>query len=199
MQAGSLMREIHDLTRNDSWIAERFAALPLIEQNRLEPWYRSAASHHPDLASTFEYAIGRLLDVEQVLVHGDFVPKNIFLVDGGLVILDWEVAHFGNAGYDVATFINHMLLKGFCFADRRAGFRALAERMWYAYATGGDAFVEQEAILQLGALMLARVDGKSKVEYLVGHPGADAARAFGRWILRTRPHSLGRVFEHYTV
>ena len=75
--------------------------------------------------------------------------------------------------------------------------------MWHAYATEGDpdanAFVEQEAILQLGALMLARVDGKSKVEYLVGHPAAEDARAFGRGLLRQRTTSLEGVFERYRL
>lgn len=200
-QAGRLMREIHDITRDDPSIAARFAAMPLLDQNRLEPWYRASAVHHPDLAPAIEYAIRRLLDVKSVLVHGDFVPKNILLVDGDIVIVDFEVAHFGNPGYDVATFINHMLLKGFRFAERRAGFLELAERMWRVYRASGEpddnAFVENEAVLQLGALMLARLDGKSKVEYLVGHVGADDARAFGRWVLRRRPASLARVFEQY--
>jgi len=45
--------------------------------------------------------------------------------------------------------------------------------------------------------MLARVDGKSKVEYLVGAPGADDARDFGRWLLRERPASISAVFRRY--
>jgi predicted TIM-barrel enzyme len=199
-QAGALLREIHDCTRDDPDVAARFVARPLLDQNRLDPWYRAAAAKHPDLAPIFEYAIERLLMVRRVLVHGDFVPKNIFLVDGSLVLLDLEVAHFGNPGYDIATFINHMLLKGFRFPERADDFCLLAEAMWDEYASPGDgdeALVEHEALLQLGALMLARIDGKSKVEYLVDHPAADDARRFGRWLLRSRPISLREVFGRF--
>jgi len=199
--AGRLLCEIHETTRNDPIVAERFAARPLLDQNRLDPWYRAAALHHPDLKAVFEYAIERLVTVTEVLVHGDFVPKNMFLVGDGLILLDYEVAHYGNAGYDTATFINHMLLKGYLFADRRHDFCQLAQVMWRCYGEGISnsrrAFVEQETLLQLGALMLARVDGKSKVEYLVGHPASEEARNFGRWLLWSRPASLSDVFAEY--
>jgi predicted TIM-barrel enzyme/aminoglycoside phosphotransferase (APT) family kinase protein len=200
-QAGRLLWSIHDCTRDDPVVEARFVARPLLDQNRLDPWYRAAARANPDVHDAIESAGERLVAVSRVLVHGDFVPKNIFLVDGGLLLLDYEVAHYGNPGYDVATFVNHMLLKGFRSAEHREGFRALAAAFWDAYRERLEPeeleLVEQEALLQLGALMLARVDGKSKVEYLVASPGADEARAFGRWLLRARPASLATVFHRY--
>lgn len=200
-QAGRLLRLIHDATRDDPAVAERFKPHPLLDQNRLDPWYRAAARAHPDLGDAIEYAIERLLNVSRVLVHGDFVPKNMFLLDDGLLLLDFEVVHFGNPGYDVATFINHMLLKGLRGPEHRRGFVELAETFWSAYADGLAEkeleLAEQEALLQLGALMLARVDGKSKVEYLVDQPGAAEARKLGRHLLRTRPNSLTAVFHAY--
>jgi hypothetical protein len=54
-------------------------------------------------------------------------------------------------------------------------------------------------VLQLGALMLARIDGKSPVEYLVDHPGAEEGREIGRWLLRTRPARLREVFLRYAA
>jgi predicted TIM-barrel enzyme/aminoglycoside phosphotransferase (APT) family kinase protein len=198
-QAGRLLRAIHDATRDDPLAAARFAAQPLLDQNRLDPWYRAAATKHHDLSDVMEYAIERLLQVRRVLVHGDFVPKNMFLVDDGILLLDYEVVHFGNPGYDTATFVNHMLLKAFRFPDSRAGFIGMARGFWDAYREGLPEveleLMEQEALLQLGALMLCRVDGKSKVEYLVDHPGADEARETARWLLRARPASMGEVLR----
>ncbi|MGH2950056.1 MAG: phosphotransferase family protein, partial [Solirubrobacteraceae bacterium] len=200
-QAGRLLRAIHDVTRDDPLAAERFVARPLLYQNRLDPWYRAAARHHPDLAPVVEYAIERLLAVTRVLVHGDYVPKNMFLLPDGLLLLDYEVVHYGNPGYDVATFVNHMLLKGFRFPELGEAFAGMAETFWRAYAGGLRSrereLVEEEAMLQLGALMLARVDGKSKVEYLVGHPGAGLARELARWLLRTRPGGLAAVLRRF--
>ncbi len=77
----------------------------------------------------------------------------------------------------------------------------MAGEMWRAYADGLEprhrAFVEQEALIQLGGLMLTRVDGKSKVEYLVGTEGAGQALAFGRSLLRERPGSIDQVLRRY--
>lgn len=200
-QAGRLLREIHDCTRDDEAVAERFGALPLLDQTRLDPWYRAAAARHSDLAATMDYAIERVLTVRRVLVHGDFVPKNMLLLDRGLLLLDYEVVHYGNPGYDVATFINHMLLKGLRFGEWRTGFVELARAFWSTYAGGLAArdreLAEQETVVQLGALMLARIDGKSKVEYLVDHPGAEAARTYARYVLRTRPGGIEEALDAY--
>ena len=200
-QAGDLLSQIHAVTLDDASAASRFVARPLLDQNRLDPWYRAAAAVHPDLHDVFEYAIERLLVIRRVLVHGDYVPKNMLMSERGILILDWEVVHFGNPGYDVATFINHMLLKGVRTDGSRGGFVRMAEAFWRAYRAGVPAedvgLIEQEALLQLGALMLARVDGKSKVEYLSDEGEVGDARAFGRWLLRARPSSLSEVFTRY--
>jgi predicted TIM-barrel enzyme/aminoglycoside phosphotransferase (APT) family kinase protein len=201
-QAGALLADIHNVTRDDPGLRQRFSVEPLLTQNRLDPWYRAAARAHPDLGPVFEYAISRLLAVQQVLVHGDFVPKNLFLLPGELLVVDFEVVHFGNPGYDVATFVNHMMLKGFALPEHRPGFGRMAATMWSSYRAlwSGDAtLVEQEALLQLGALMLARVDGKSKVEYLIGAAHVAEARDFGRWLLRNRPSSLEAVLHRYVA
>jgi predicted TIM-barrel enzyme/tRNA A-37 threonylcarbamoyl transferase component Bud32 len=200
-QAGLLLRQIHDATRDDPIVARRFVAQPLITQNRLDPWYRFAAKSNPDVADTIEYAISRLLDVRRVLVHGDFVPKNMFLLEHGVLVLDFEVAHFGNPGYDVATFLNHMLLKGFRAEEHHLGFADLAMAFWQAYSDQLGAaeleLVETETPLQLGALILARVDGKSRVEYLTDNESIERARSFGRSVLRRRFSGIEEVLGLY--
>ena len=128
-QAGELLRSIHEATLDDPFVARRFTAGELLRQNRLDPWFRFAAGAHPDLELAFDYAIERLVDVRRVLVHGDYVPKNMFLLDDGLLLLDYEVVHFGNPGYDVATFVNHMLLKGFARPQNRLRLRRARRRL----------------------------------------------------------------------
>jgi hypothetical protein len=45
--------------------------------------------------------------------------------------------------------------------------------------------------------MLARVDGKSPVEYLVGHPGGERARRFGRTWLAQPAGSLTSLLDAF--
>ena len=50
----------------------------------------------------------------------------------------------------------------------------------------------------LPGLMLARVDGKSPVEYLVGHPGSEVVRTFARErACCTPPDSLADVLDAF--
>jgi aminoglycoside phosphotransferase (APT) family kinase protein len=123
----------------------------------------------PICAPRIETAIEPLLSVRRCLVHGDYSPKNLLLLpDGRIWVLDCEVAHFGNPAFDIAFCTNHLLLKSIHLKSpahlREAG------RLWRSYwtqvALPDGAERERDAVRTLAMLMLARVDGKSPVEYL---------------------------------
>ena len=90
------------------------------------------------------------------------------------MILDFEVAFFGHAAFDVATLINHFLLKGFMHHKKWRPFMMMADNFWQTYRnTAASELVQSTNAIGghlLGALMLARVDGKSPAEYLLPHP-----------------------------
>ena len=48
---------------------------------------------------------------EKALVHGDFSPKNILADGGDVVLLDCEVAHWGDPRFDLAFCLSHLSLK----------------------------------------------------------------------------------------
>src|SRR5712691_7894425 len=106
---------------------------------------------------------------KRVLVHGDFSPKNILQGASGPVILDAECAWFGDPAFDVAFVLNHLLLKGAWRLQWRARYLDLFRALERAY----NAHVDWEPTTALAAriaallpgLMLARIDGKSPVEY----------------------------------
>ena len=86
------------------------------------------------------------------------------------MFLDAECAWFGDPAFDLAFCLNHLLLK--CLWNRAAAPRLLAafETLADVYRSGvtweaRDAMESRTAAL-LPALLLARVDGKSPVEYL---------------------------------
>ena len=58
--------------------------------------------------------------------------------------------------------------------------------------TAGAAPVDFESMTlrHLGALMLARIDGKSPVEYIRDEPTKGHARRFAKWLMLEGMHSL---------
>jgi 5-methylthioribose kinase len=145
--------------------------------------------------------------LERTLVLGDFSPKNILVHKQGLIMLDFECAHAGDPAFDLGFFLSHLLLKTIRAAPHDAALAArlakLVPYFWDAYRDrrhldeAASAALDDRAVLHAAACCLARVDGKSPVEYL-DETGQAVARAFGREALRSRPphwNSLRMILE----
>ena len=105
------------------------------------------------------------------LVHGDYSPKNVLVRDGRLVLLDHEVIHFGDPTFDLGFSLAHFLSKARHLPAHRADFRAAAARYWTVYRDTLEAApwadgLEARAVRQTLGCMLARVAGRSPLEYL---------------------------------
>lgn len=194
--AGTLLRRIHDTVTLD---VDEIAVLhdpAMLVPLRIDPYYRRAAAKNPAVASKVLAAAARLTREPRALVLGDFVPKNILVrPDGTLTIIDFEVAHLGDPAYDVASCLNHLLLKAIAFRDLRTGLTGLARVFWNAYGGEEAAVDEPGTLLQLGALHLARVDGLSPVEYLDDASRA-TARAVAHAVLRNDLATVGETIAH---
>jgi hypothetical protein len=86
------------------------------------------------------------------------------------VLLDAECAWFGDPAFDLAFCLNHFLLKAAHLpAHRQAlmdSFRALLQAYWPHVRWEPVAPLEARVATLLPGLALARIDGKSPVEYL---------------------------------
>lgn len=137
---------------------------------RLEPYLSFTARKHPDLTPRLNELVTSLYDADAVLVHGDVSPKNILFRDDNPIILDAECATMGDPSFDLAFCLNHLLLKALHLPASRKALLASVLRFWFTYAPLVDwedvAGLEARVTALLPALMLARVDGKSPVEYL---------------------------------
>ena len=109
--AGGLLGRIHARSAHDPEARDRFRTVANFEQLRIEPYLLATARRHPQLKPAFEEEAARLRAARSVLAHGDFSPKNILVRPGRLVILDCEVAWYGDAAFDVAFLLNHLFLK----------------------------------------------------------------------------------------
>ncbi len=167
---GRSLALIHAQTAGDRAIAELFATDAVFRAIRLEPYFEATARRHPAMASPLLALSASTLATKVALVHGDVSPKNILAGPHGSVFLDAECAWFGDPAFDLAFCLNHLLLK--CLWNRAAARRLIEafERLAGAYREGvsweSPAAVEERTARLLAALMLARVDGKSPVEYL---------------------------------
>lgn len=140
------------------------------EDLRLEPYLAFTATVHPDRKEQFAALMESQRSNQQVLIHGDISPKNIIFRERGPVFLDAECATAGDPSFDVAFCLNHLLLKAFHMPDRASELMRAVRDLWAAYVRHvcweKPAELEGRVIALLPALMLARVDGKSPVEYL---------------------------------
>ena len=177
---------------------QHFAGLELFDQLRLDPYYRFTATRHPDLKRFFDTVIEQSRTQLVALTHGDWSPKN-FLVNPGsrLFSIDYEVLHFGDPSFDVAFLLNHFLLKGWHRASSRAHYAGLGLVYWEELKRllpVGYEWLEAATIRHLGCLQLARVDGKSPVEYL--RPAEQLqVRRFARDLIQNPPAKIAEVFE----
>jgi aminoglycoside phosphotransferase (APT) family kinase protein len=171
---------IHAKSAGDPTIPEAFANDETFEAIRIEPYLRATGRAHPTLAARFDELAERTLSSKIALVHGDVSPKNILRGPKGPVFLDAECAWFGDPAFDLAFCLNHLLLKGARRGVSRAPYIRAFESLTQAYFAEcvweDAAAAEARAAALLPALFLARIDGKSPVEYLTHGDEKDAVR-----------------------
>ncbi len=171
---------IHARSSADPGVREAFANDGTFEAIRIEPYLRATGRAHPALARRFEALARTTLSTKRALVHDDVSPKNILHSPLGPVFLDAECAWFGDPAFDLAFCLNHLLLKGAREGADRARYGAAFSALAGAYVAGVDwesaDGLEARAAALLPALFLARVDGKSPVEYLTRESERAAVR-----------------------
>jgi aminoglycoside phosphotransferase (APT) family kinase protein len=186
---GDTLGRIHAATASDPAIAARFANDAIFDAIRLEPYLVATGRAHRDLSDRFAALVDMTRAHKRALVHGDFSPKNILLGPQGPVILDAECATFGDPAFDLAFVENHLLLKGAWQPQWRERYVDAFFALENTYAAHVNwepsaALAARTAAL-LPGLLLARVDGKSPVEYLASDAAKDEVRTFARALLIT--------------
>lgn len=194
--AGMLAAIIRVSRRHVEWQI-RFGDQTVFDELRLDPYYRSTATRHPDLRSFFDDLITECSGRRESLVHGDWSPKNFLVAGGGAVMaIDFEVIHYGNPAFDAAFLLNHLLLKSFFKPAWAELYRVAAEQFWstlFAEVPSMN-WLEASTIRQLGGLLLARIDGKSPVEYIRSETTQNAIRGFAKQLIHEPPGSVAEVF-----
>jgi aminoglycoside phosphotransferase (APT) family kinase protein len=196
-QVGTLLGTLHAGTAKSNAIAQQFANDEIFYAIRLEPYLVATAKVHRDCASQLAALVEVTRNTKLALVHGDVSPKNILAGSRGPVLLDAECAWYGDPAFDLAFCLNHLLLKCIWVPGHTAAlhdsFAALAAAYLRAVNWEPAATIEARTARLLPALFLARIDGKSPIEYITEECDKNKVRRVARQLLLHPVHALSEV------
>ena len=196
-EAGRLLAQMINGSRSDPAFGEKFSDTTVFDQLRVDPYYRTTARRHPELQPELDELARTALAVKVGLVHGDYSPKNMLVAGGKIFLIDFECVHWGDPAFDAGFLVNHLLLKMFHQPHFISHYHAALMDFWNTLATGLGAEMnynfKRRTLRHLGGLMLARIDGKSPVEYIRDDPTKDRVRGVAKRILVERPEELSEV------
>jgi 5-methylthioribose kinase len=186
---------IHNAGSAPSFDRAGFNNRDLFRAIRIEPYLSFTATRHPAVAVRLNQLADGLYAAHQTLVHGDISPKNILIRPAGPVFLDAECATMGDPAFDLAFCINHLVLKAAHVDTRILTSIPIA---WAAYAPHvtweGATTLQARVAALVPALMLARIDGKSPVEYL-SEPARRHIRQLALGLLAQDHTTLGSLVQ----
>ncbi len=185
VEAATLLGQIHSHSAGDANAERQFNTTANFMQLRIDPYLLTTGNRHLDLRDLFEAEAQRLAATRECLVHGDFSPKNVMISPSRTVLLDCEVAWYGDPAFDVAFPLTHLLLKGLYHAPRLIGVQEMCQAFWQRYLEKVRGIIDHRALEPRVArlllmLLLARIDGKSPVEYLTNTQQTTWVRQFAR-------------------
>lgn len=160
--AGTVLGRLHAASWLDERARTQFDTLPNFHALRIEPYLLTTAERVPEAGGVLRAEAARLAETKLALVHGDYSPKNLLVAPQRLIVLDAECAWFGDPAFDTAFLLTHLHLKALLspqVAD-------LIPAFWSAYTAACGHDLEERTVKLLLCLLLARVHGKSPVEYL---------------------------------
>lgn len=199
-RVGASLAAIHAATAGREDIARTFATDDIFYAIRLEPYLVATAQAHGDLKELLSSLVKRTASTKVALVHGDVSPKNILVGPGGPVFLDAECAWYGDPAFDLAFCLNHLLLKCVWVPAAKPRFLECFDSLSRSYLSKfsiGE--LELRTANLLPALLLARVDGKSPVEYLHEEQKDPVRQAARRMFGSSRLSDIGEQWRRFST
>lgn len=193
---GKTVARIHSVTAHDQAIEKDFANDSNFLALRLDPYLLEVARQHPELAAPLRLRVQEIQSLKLALVHGDMSPKNILAGTDGPIILDAECACYSDPAFDAAFCLNHLLLKSVAVQGRSAemlrAFDACAEAYLSEISWEPKKALEYRVASLIPMLLLARISGKSPVEYL-SEPQKRAIFAMAVPLVHQPPQTLNEL------
>ena len=167
---GLLLAAIHNAVDRFPELREEFADSRFFEELRLEPYYSYTASQVPTARRFLEQLIEDTRACRLALTHGDYSPKNVLIAGDKLILLDFEVIHFGDPAFDIGFSFAHFLAKAYYLPRARRAFLQMAIACWREYSQALAPHLRKSVATRAPrhslACLLARMAGRSPLEYL---------------------------------
>ena len=164
---GTTLAKWHNFGETNKEARLQFMEDSLFEQLRIDPFYRFVSAKNDLLKPVIDKLIGELEGDKTTIVHGDFSPKNIMVgMDEQVYILDFEVTHVGNPVFDLAFLLAHLLCKLFRTNEPLQAKMLIASADNFVAAYEDVREIAESLPLHTALIALARVEGKSPVNYL---------------------------------
>jgi thiamine kinase-like enzyme len=153
-------------------------------QLRVDPFHRYLIQQYPKLSPYIQKLIDEVTVKQICLVHGDFSPKNMLVEKNhNIVLIDFEVAHWGNPVFDLAYCLGHLILKAWHLQKEHEVLK-LIEVFLCTYELKVENLTPH-----VGLMLLARMDGKSPVNYIKDEVLKNKIRSIAiSWIMEEAAH-----------
>lgn len=201
-QFGELLATVHrESSARADELGPVFADRSFFEQLRIEPYYSYSSANVPASAAFYDALIADTRAARLAVVHGDYSPKNVLVRAGRLVLLDHEVIHWGDPAFDVGFALTHFLSKARHLRPHREKLLALARTFWDTYRTGilttpWRREVEARVVRHTLGCLLARVAGRSPLEYLTDSDRSDQRADAVEW-MRHLPSNVHDLIDRH--
>ena len=201
-QVGRQLGRVHSGTAGGKVREADFNPDATFHAIRLEPYLLFTAGRHPSIAGKLGALVDQTLATKLALVHGDVSPKNILVGEAGPIFLDAECAWYGDPAFDLAFCLTHLVLK--CVWNPAAAasvfvpsFTGLVEAYLGEVDWEHAAALERRAARLLPAIVLARIDGKSPVEYIGDQADKESVRTFALPLIEAPEEGLMPILARW--
>ena len=199
-RVGDIIGHLHRSTLDEGTLSPLLRETEPFEQLRLRPYYEHTANAVPAWSGVLAELADELRANRRCLVHGDLSPKNILApAETGerAWVIDFEVSHRGDPRFDLAFLLTHLTLKSIHLPASHTALDSAARAFLNAYAGAVGNVLPLDlpgTARQVGALLLARVHGKSPAEYLTA-PGRAHVERLAAIALEGRIETLDNLTQ----
>ena len=166
---------------------------------RLDAYFNEVGRVYPKYKKYIENINKNYAKNSTTLVHGDFSPKNILIGNRKIIYIDAECSNYGDPVFDLVFFSNHLLIKSIVLNEKKEDFLKGYKTFYNEYLSRINRKSLNEfynRIIKMTPIMLlARIDGKSPVEYIKSKKIKDVIRKKSFKLLNSNINTLEEIIE----